>query len=145
MVQAPSAPVVFGADDEVPTAGVDIENTAGMGDGSGVQQQGMGQDENVAAGSGGIHGWEPSHPNLPDLQAAEERVDSPTRSPGRPQRTRRPNVKYSQEEYDLSTISAHKKQARISGISVNNMKNSLVVMSPESWGNTSKGFRTGPR
>ena len=94
MVQAPSAPVVFGADDEVPTAGVDIENTAGMGDESGVQQQGMGQDENVAAGSGGIHGWEPSHPNLPDLQAAEERVNSPTRSPGRPQRTRRPNVKY---------------------------------------------------
>ena len=109
---------MLGADDEAPTAGVDIEDTTGMGDESGVQQQNMGQDENLKAGISGIHGREPSHPDLPDLQAAEERVDSQLRSPGRPKRTKRPNIKYSQEEYDLSAISVHSKQERISAISV---------------------------
>ena len=108
MMQVPSVPVMLGADEEVPTAGVNIEDTDGMGDEGVVQQQCMRQDETVPANDNGI----PEDPVQPDMQAAEERVAGQTRSPGRPQRTRRPNVKYSQEEYDLSTITVYSKQAR---------------------------------
>ena len=100
VMPVPSVPVMPGAAEEVPTVGVNIDDADGMGDEGGVQQQCMRQDETVAAGDGEV----PDDPFQPDRQSAEERVESQTRSPGRPQRTRRPNVKYSQEEYDLSTI-----------------------------------------
>ena len=47
-------------------------------------------DETVSLAGGGI----PGDSVQPDMQAAEERIDSQTRSPIRPQRTRRPNVRY---------------------------------------------------
>ena len=132
VMPVPSVPVMPCAAEEVPTAGVNFDDTDGLGDEGGVQQQCMRQDETVAAGDGGI----PGGPVLPDVQAAEERVESQTRSPGRPQRTRRPNVKYSQEEYDLSTISGHTKQARISGVTVEHFstKDRQVLWNPETWG-----------
>ena len=72
-----------------------------------------------------------------DMPVAEDRVGyNQTRSPVRPQRTRKPNVKYSQEDYDLSNISADIKQAGISGMSVkqSNTKERQVVWSSETWG-----------
>ena len=68
---------------------------------------------------------------------AENRVENnQTRSPVRPQRTRKPNVRYNQEEYDLSNISAHIKQAGLSGMSVKQIstKDRQVLWSPETWG-----------
>ena len=114
VMQAPSVPVMLDDAEEVPTAGVDIEDTNVMGDEGGVQQQNIRQDETVAVAGGGI----PGDSVEPDMQTAEERIDSHTRSPIRPQRTRRPNVRYSQDEYDLTTISGHSRQAGISGLSV---------------------------
>ena len=138
MVQDSSVPNMLGAADSVPAADVYVEDTVGvgMGDQSGMQQRGMGQYETVTGG-GDIPGVEPSQVNdHQDRKASEERVEGQAESPNRPQRTRRPNVKYSQEEYDLSKISAHTKQAGISGISVEQykMKDRLVLRSPESWG-----------
>ena len=70
------------------------------------------------------------------MRTTQYRDDIQTESPGRPQRTRRPNVKYSQEEYDLSLVSACVKQAGISGISARQVKRKdrMVLMSPEPWG-----------
>ena len=135
VMQDPSTPVVLGAaDDEVAKAQGDIEDMDGMC--GVVQQQGMGQDETVAADSG-IPDEEPSHrDDQSEIGLAEDRVNSQPRSPGRPQRTRKPNVKYSQEEYDLSTVSAHIKQAGLYGISVRqfSMKDRQLWWSPESCG-----------
>ena len=39
-------------------------------------------------------------------------------SVGRPKRIRRPNVKYGSEEYDLSAVSANKKNLILSGLYV---------------------------
>ena len=100
--------------------------TEGMGDHpndqSDVQQQGMGQYETVISG-GGIPVVIPTHlDDQQEMRTTEYRNDIQTELPGRPQRTRRPNVKYSQEEYDLTKISAHIKQAGISGISADQVK-----------------------
>ena len=140
VMQDTLAPVMFGADEDVPTAQVDMEDTEGMGDDpgnqSGVQQQGMGQFEQ-GFGGGGLPGVEQTHlDDQQDMRTAGCRNDNETESPGRPQRTRRPNVKYSQEEYDLSSVSACVKQAGISGISARQVKRKdrMVLMSPEPWG-----------
>ena len=133
VMQVPSVPAMLDADEEIPTAGVDIEDMDSVGDEGCVQQQDIRQDETVAAaGGGGI----PGDSAQPDMQAAEERIDRETRSPIRPQRSRKPNVRYSQEEYDLSNISAHIKHAGLSGMSVKQFstKDRQVLWSPETWG-----------
>ena len=142
VMQAPSVPVILDDAEEVPTAGVDIEDRNVMGDEGGVQQQNLRQDETVAVAGGRI----PGDSVQPDMQAAEERIDSQTRSPSRPQRTRKPNVRYSQEEYDLTTISGHSRQARISGISVRRCEGQSGGVESRTLGLiTSHGFRTGAR
>ena len=142
VTQVPAVPVMPGAAEEVPAAGVNIDDTDGVGDEGCVQQQCMRQDETVAAGDCGMLGDSVQ----PGMQSAGERVDSQTRSPGRPQRIRKPNVKYSQEEYDLTAISAHSKQARISGISVGQYEGYSGVNESRTLGlATSHGFRTGGR
>ena len=132
VMQVPSVPAMLDADEEIPTAGVDIEDMDSMGDEGCVQQQDIRQDETVAAAGGGI----PGDSVQPDMQAAEERIDRETRSPIRPQRSRKPNVRYSQEEYDLSNISAHIKHAGLSGMSVKQVstKDRQVLWCPETWG-----------
>ena len=78
-----------------------------MGDQSVMQQHSMGQYETMT-GRGDIPGVEPMLvDDHQDMKAAQERVESQTKSPSRPQRTRRSNVKYSQEEYDLLTFSTY--------------------------------------
>ena len=142
VMQAPSVPVMLDDAEEVPTAGVDIEDRNVMGDEGGVQQQDIRQDETVAVAGGGI----PGDSGQPDIQAAEERIDVQTRSPSRPQRTRKPNVRYSQEEYDLTTISGHINQARISGISVRRYGGQSGGIESRTLGLiTSHCFRTGRR
>ena len=126
MMQDMRVPVMAGAHDEVPAARVDIEDTEGMGDHPvdqiDMQQQGMGQHETVFSGNG-MPDVEQTHlDDQQDMRTAEYRNEAQTESPGRPQRTRRPNVKYSQEEYDLSEISASSRQAGISGISARQVK-----------------------
>ena len=136
VVQNPSVPDMLGAADKVPTAQVDLEDMDdGVGEQSGVQQQGMEHYEAVQGG-GEIFHEEQSHLDNHEVPVAEDRVDNQTRSPVRPQRTRKPNVRYSQEEYDLSNISAHIRQAGISGMSVKqvNTKDRQVLWSPETWG-----------
>ena len=131
MMQDTRVPVMLGNNDEVPTAQVDIEDTEGMGDHpndqSAMQQQGMEQYETVVS-DGGVPGVIPTHLGQQDMRTTQYREDIQTESPGRPQRTRKPNVKYSQEEYDLSRISAHIKQATLSGMSARqvNMKDVMV-------------------
>ena len=138
VMQDTRVPVTLGAGEDVPTAWVDREDTEGVGDHPGnhsdVQQQGMEQFETDISG-GGIPGVEQTHiDDQQDMGTAEGRNDSQTVSPGRPQRTRKPNVKYSQDEYDLSRISAHVKQTEISGISAEHrVKDRMVLVSPEAW------------
>ena len=139
VMQDTGAPVMLGAAEDVPMA-QEPEEPEGMGDDpvyqSGVQRQGMGQFETGING-GGVPEVEQTHlDDQQDMRTAECRNDHQAESPGRPQRTRRPNVKYSQEEYDLSGISAYNRQAGISGISARQVKRKdrMVLMSPEPWG-----------
>merc|ERR1711875_200731 len=120
VLQVPSVPVMLDDEDEVPTAQVHLEDEGdGVGEQSEVQQQGMRHYEAVQGG-GEIPHEEQSHlAGNHDMPVAENRVENnQTRSPVRPQRTRKLNVRYSQEEYDLSNISAHIKHAGLSGMSV---------------------------
>ena len=79
VMQDPSVPVMLGAsNDEDTNAQGHIEDTDGMGDHSSVQQQGMGHNETVVSLM-----W--------SLEPVEYRVKSQTKSPSRPQRTRKPN------------------------------------------------------
>ena len=136
VVLDPPVPVGLGVADKVPTAQVDIEDTVGMDDEGVMEQQGMEQYETGTGGRDIPNEEQIQGNDHQDIRVAEDRVGSQMRSPSRPQRARRPNVKYSQEEYDLSKISAHMKQAGISGISVKQFRRQdrLVFGSPESWG-----------
>ena len=126
------------AADEVPTAQVHLEDKDdGVGEQSEVLQQGMRHYEAVQGGDELLHEGQSHLAGDHDMPVAENRVDNnQARSPVRPQRTRKPNVRYSQEEYDLSNISAHIKQAGLSGMSVKQFstKDRQVLWSPETWG-----------
>ena len=61
-----------------------------------------------------------THPNIqPPLPVSSaESSGSEMPSGGRPKRIRRPNVRYGSEEYDLSAVSANKKNLILSGLYV---------------------------
>ena len=138
VLQVPSVPVMLDDADEVPTAQVHLEDEGdGVGEQSEVQQQGMRHYEAVQNGGEILHQEQSHLAGNHDMPVAENRVENNlTRSPVRPQRTRKPNVRYNQEEYDLSNISAHIKQAGLSGMSVKQVstKDRQVLWSPETWG-----------
>ena len=138
VLQVPSVPVMLDDADEVPTAQVHLEDEGdGVGEQSEVQQQGMRHYEAVQGGGEILHEEQSHLAGNHDMPVAENRVENNlTRSPVRPQRTRKPNVRYNQEEYDLSNISAHIKQAGLSGMSVKQFstKDRQVLWSPETWG-----------
>ena len=138
VLQVPSVPVMLDDADEAPTAQVHLEDEDdGVGEQSEVQQQGMRHYEAVQGGGEILHEEQSHLAGNHDMPVAENRVENnQTRSPVRPQRSRKPNVRYSKEEYDLSTISAHIKQAGLSGMSVKQFstKDRQVLWSPETWG-----------
>ena len=108
-----------------------------MGEQSEVQRQGMRHYEAVQGGGEILHEEQSHLAGNQDMPVAENSAENnQTRSPVRPQRTRKPNVRYSQEEYDLSNISAHIKQAGLFGMSVKQFrtKDGQVLWSPETWG-----------
>ena len=138
VVPNPPVPIMIDAADEVPTAQVDLaDRDDRLGEQSGVQQQGMGHYAAVQGDGETFHEAQTDLTVNHDMPVPEDRVDyNQTSSPVRPQRTRKPNVRYSQEEYDLSNISAHIKQAGLSVMSVKQMstKDRQVLWSPETWG-----------
>ena len=135
VVPNPPVPIMIDAADEVPTAQVDLaDRDDRLGEQSGVQQQGMGHYAAVQGDGETFHEAQTDLTVNHEMPVPEDRVDyNQTSSPVRPQRTRKPNVRYSQEEYDLSHISAHIKQAGLSGMSVKQFstKDRQVLWSPE--------------
>ena len=106
----------------------------------GVNQQDMGLDGNLA-GADKMSDQEIGHVSnqrivelssdeVDNAQSTKLDLDQSIQSPRRPQRTRRPNVRYDQREYELSTISAHMKRAELYGITVRQV--GIEDRSPES-------------
>ena len=112
-----SSPVVDSVD-EVPTAQSSTETSDHVGHLVDVEQQQSG--DNYAndgiveyVGNDEEEGQLQPQPQLPELSGS---VLQP--SVGRPRRDKRPNVRYSAEEYDLATVSASTAGLVLSGLYV---------------------------
>ena len=115
--------MVKGVEDEVPAfrVGTDTPDTASI---LNDMQQSMGQDH-VETGCEMISDdvrYDEMEPGV--LPLSPEQSDSnEALAVGRPRRARRPNVKYSTDEYDLSAVSAtHQKKRVLSGMMVSRRK-----------------------
>ena len=117
-----SVPAVGAIEDEAPMTGVDADRLGNIGG----MQQGLGQYEAetlVEIRDDGLHDDDgvlyeavvsDEQPLLP-AQSGSELMPTVGQ---RPKREKRPNVKYSSEEYDLSKVSAAKTQLMLSGLYV---------------------------
>ena len=103
-------------EDEVPESVVGAE-TSGNTSGLVGTQQGQSETVSEIIDDGVLHDTDSRQCN--DMQPLSP-VPSASTIPtvGRPKRDRRPNVKYSTDEYDLSAVSATRKGLLLSGVYV---------------------------
>ena len=117
------SPVVGGVEDEVPAArmGTDTPDTAST---QNDMQQSMGQDH-VKTGGEMVSDdvwYDEMEPVVLPLSPGQSESNEAL-AVGRPRRARRPNVKYSTDECDLSAVSAtHQKKRVLSGMMVSRRK-----------------------
>ena len=113
-----AGPAVEGVPDEAPVVVVGTQSSHDKGDAVGAQRGA----ELTQAETGGktvdIGGAAHVSEEMGRVQSNVPTDNMPVSPVGRPKRDRRPNVKYSADEYDLATVSASRAGLTLSGLYV---------------------------